>query len=106
MIRKFTDAEVLETFIETAHEESPISLVDQTTNIGLSPGLHVVIKETIQKMIKKASPDLSVLVQVDSIQDDSYYGTGKFETFFNADPADVQFYVSREADPVFFRSNN
>ena len=106
MIRKFTDAEVLETFIETAHEESPISLVDQTTNIGLSPGLHVVIKETIQKMIKKASPDLSVLVQVDSIQDDSYYGTSKFETFFNADPADVQFYVSREADPVFFRFNN
>ncbi len=106
MIRKFTDAEVLETFIETVHEESPISLVDQTTNIGLSPGLHLVIKETIQKLIKEASPDLSVLVHVDSIQDDPYYGTSKFETFFNADPADVQFYVSREADPVFFRSNN
>lgn len=106
MIRKFTDAEVLETFIETVLEESPISLVDQTTNIGLSSGLHLVIKETIQKMIKKASPDLNVLVRVDSIQDTSYYGTSKFETFFNADPADVQFYVSREADPVFFRSNN
>lgn len=106
MIRKFTDAEVLETFIKTVHEESPISLVDQTTNVGLSPGLHLVIKETIQKMIKKASPDLSVLVRVDSIQDHSYYGTSKFETFFNLDPADVQFYVSREADPVFFRFNN
>ena len=106
MIRKFTKSEVLETFIETVHEESPISLVDQTTNIGLSPGLHLVIKETIQKMIKKASPDLSVLVRVDSILDDSYYGTRTFETLFNPDPADVHFYVSREADPVFFRSNN
>lgn len=106
MIRKFTDAEVLETFIETAQEESPISLVDQTTNIGLSPGLHLVIKETIQKMIKKASPDLSFSVQVDSIRDDSYYGTRTFEPFFNLDSADVHFYVSREADPVFFRSNN
>ena len=106
MIRKFTDAEVLETFIETVHEESPISLVEQTTHVKLSPELHSVIEKTIHKMIKKASPDLSVLVQVDSIRDDSYHGTKTFETFFNIDPADVQFYVTREADPVFFRFNN
>lgn len=102
MIRKFTDAEVLETFIETVLEESPISLVDQKTHVKLSPELHSVIEKTIHKMIRKASPDLSVSVRVGSIQDDSYY----FETFFNLDPADVHFYVSREADPVFFRSNN
>ena len=106
MIRKFTDAEVLETFIETVHEESPIAPVEQTTHVKLSPELHSVIAGTIQKMIKKASPDLSVSMRVDSIRDDSYHGTSKFETFFNADPADVHFYVSREADPVFFRSNN
>lgn len=106
MIRKFTDAEVLETFIETVLEESPISLVEQTTHVKLSPELHSVIERTIQKMIKKASPDLSVLVRVDSIRDDSYHGTKTFETFFNVDPADVQFYVTREADPVFFRFNN
>ena len=103
MIRKFTDAEVLETFIETVLEESPISLVDQTTHVKLSPELHSVIEKTIHKMIRKASPDLSVSVRVGSIQDDySYY----FETFFNLNPADVHFYVSRGADPVFFRSNN
>lgn len=106
MIRKFTKSEVLETFIETVHEESPIALVEQTTHVKLSPELHVVISNTISKLIKKASPDLSFSVQVDSIQDTSYHGTSTFETFFNADPADVQFYVTREADPVFFRFNN
>ena len=106
MIRKFTDAEVLETFIETVLEESPIALVEQTTHVKLSPELHSVIEKTIHKMIRKASPDLSVSVRVDSIQDYSYHGTSTFEPFFNPDPADVHFYVSREADPVFFRSNN
>ena len=106
MIRKFTKSEVLETFIETVHEESPIALVKQTTHVKLSPELHSVIAGTIKKMIKKASPDLSVSVQVDSIQDTPYHGTSTFETFFNSDPADVQFYVTREADPAFFRFNN
>ena len=106
MIRKFTDAEVLETFIETVHEESPISLVDQTTHVELNHALHLVIVETIQKLIKKASPDLSVSVYINSIQDHSYRGTSTFEPFFNTDPADVQFYVTREADPVFFRFDN
>jgi len=106
MIRKFTDAEVLETFIETAHEESPISLVDQTTHVELNHALHLVIVGTIQKLIKKASPDLSVSVYINSIQDHSYRGTSTFEPFFNTDPADVHFYVTREADPVFFRFDN
>ena len=106
MIRKFTKSEVLETFIETVHEESPIALVEQTTHVQLSPELHVVISNTISKLIKKASPDLSVSVHINSIQDHSYSGTSTFESFFNTDPADVHFYVSREADPVFFRFDN
>lgn len=106
MIRKFTKSEVLETFIKAVHEESPISLVDQTTHVELNHALHLVIVETIQKLIKKASPDLSVSVYINSIQDHSYRGTSTFEPFFNTDPADVHFYVTREADPVFFRFDN
>lgn len=106
MIRKFTDAEVLETFIETVHEESPISLVEQATRTQLSPALHLVIEGTIHKLIKKASPDLSVSVRVDSIQSHSYRGVSTFEPFFNPDPADVHFYVTREANPVFFKFND
>lgn len=106
MIRKFTKSEVLETFIETVHEESPICLVEQTTHVKLSPELHVVISNTISKLIKKASPDLNFSVQVDSIKGDSYHGVKSFEPFFNPDPADVLFYVTREADPLFFRFSN
>ena len=106
MIRKFTKSEVLETFIETVHEESPIALVEQTTHVKLSPELHVVISNTISKLIKKASPDLNFSVQVDSIKGDSYHGIKSFEPFFNPDPADVHFYVTREADPLFFRFSN
>lgn len=106
MIRKFTKSEVLETFIETVHEESPVSLVEQATRTQLSPALHLVIEGTIHKLIKKASPDLSVSVRVDSIQSHSYRGVSTFEPFFNPDPADVHFYVTREADPVFFRFSN
>lgn len=103
MIRKFTDEEVLETFIETVHKKFPMSLVDPTTSVQLKSGLHSIILETIEKVIKKASPDLSVSVQVSSIQDHSYYGNSTFEPFFNPDPADVHFYVSREASPTLLR---
>lgn len=106
MIRKFTDAEVLETFIKTVHEESPISLAEQATRTKLSPALHLVIEGTIHKLIKKASPDLSVSVRVDSIQSHSYRGVSTFEPFFNPDPSDVHFYVTREANPVFFKFND
>ena len=100
MIRKFTDEEVLETFIEVVHKKFPMSLVDQTTSVQLKSGLHSIIQETIEKVIKKASPNLSVSVQASSIQDYSYNGNSTFEPFFNPDPADVHFYVSREATPT------
>lgn len=106
MIRKFTDEEVLETFIETVREESSITLVEQETTIALSSALQSVITKAIQKVIKKASPDLSVSVQVDSIQDNLYRGTNTFEPLFNPDPSDVHFYITREAQPVFFKFNN
>ena len=106
MIRKFTDEEVLEAFIETMHEEPPMSLVQSTTRVELSPELHLVIIGTIQKLIKKASPDLSVSVYVSPIQNDPYRGINTFETFFNLDPANVDFYITREADPIFFRFND
>lgn len=106
MIRKFTNSEVLETFIETMREKSPMPLVESTTHVKLSPVLHSVIEVAIEKLIKKASPDLSVSVQVDSIQDNLYRGNNTFEPLFTSDPADVYFYITREADPVFFRFNN
>ena len=106
MIRKFTDEEVLEAFIETMHEEPPMSLVQSTTRVELSPELHSVIIGTIQKLIKKASPDLSVSVYVRPIQNDLYRGINTFETFFTLDSANVGFYITREADPIFFRFND
>lgn len=106
MIRKFTNSEILETFIETMREKSPMSLVESTTHVKLSPALHSVIEVAIEKLIKKASPDLSVSVQVDSIREHPYCGINTFEPFFNPDPSDVRFYITREAQPVFFRSNN
>lgn len=103
MIRNFTEEEVLEAFIETMHEEPPMPLVQRTTRVELSPELHSIITKTIQRLIKKASPDLSVSVHVGPIQNDTYRGIDAFETFFNLDSASADFYITREADPVFFR---
>lgn len=104
MIRRFTNSEILETFIETVHEESPISLVEGTTRVKLSSTLHSIIQNTITKLIGKASPDLSISVRVDSIREHPYRGVETFEPLFTSDPADVPFYITREADPVFFES--
>lgn len=106
MIREFTNTEVLETFIEVVHNQWPVPLVEQATRTKLTPALHLIIKGTIEKLIKKASPDLSILVQVDSVQGYPYQPTGAFEPFFNPDPADAHFYVTREASPAFFKSED
>lgn len=103
MIRKFSIAEVLETFVEVAREKSPIFRVDQTMSVELNPVLHSVIKETIEGVIKKASPDLSVVVQVDPIHNELYGHINKFEPVFNQDPSDVHFYITREAVPASYR---
>ena len=103
MIRAFDRNEVLETFVEVAREKSPIFMVDLTTGVELNLVLHSVIKETIEKVIKKASPDLSIIVQVNPIHNEMYGHINKFEPVFGSDPSDVHFYVTREAVPDSYR---
>lgn len=103
MIREFDRTEVLDTFVEVAREESPIFRVDQSTGIELNPALHSVIKETIERVIKKASPDLSVVVRVGPIHDEMYDYINKFDPVFIQDPSDVHFYITREAAPAIYR---
>ena len=103
MIREFNRTEVLDAFVEVAREKSPIFRVDQSTGVELSPALHSVIKETIERVIKKASPDLSVNVQVNPIHNEMYGHVNKFEPVFSSDPSDVHFYITREAVPASYR---
>ena len=103
MIREFSRNEVLDTFVEVAREASPIFMVDQSTGVELNLTLHSVIKQTIEKVIKKASPDLSVIVRVDPIHNEMYGHINKFEPVFNLDPSDVHFYITREAVPASYR---
>ena len=103
MIREFNKEEVLEAFVDVAREKSPIFLVDQSTGVELNPVLHSVIKETIERVIKKASPDLSVVVQVDPIHNSG--PVNKFEPVFRSDPSHVHFYITREAVPASYRFN-
>ena len=105
MIREFNKEEVLEAFVDVAREKSPIFLVDQSTGVELNPVLHSVIKETIERVIKKASPDLSVVVQVDPIHNELYGLVNKFEPVFRPDPSHVRFYITREAVPASYRFN-
>lgn len=104
MIRNFAKTEILDAFIETVHEEGPILLAEQYTRTRLSSSLHNIIKETIEKVIKKASPNLSLTVSVEAIEGCSYQDTYSYEPYFSLDPSDVHFYVSREACPPFFIS--
>ena len=106
MIREFNKDEVLDTFVEVAREASPIFRVDQSTGVELNLTLHSVIKQTIERVIKKASPDLSVVVQVDAIHHELYGHINKFEPVFNQDPSDVHFYITREAVPASYRFND
>ena len=100
MIREFNRNEVLDTFVEVAREASPIFMVDQSTGVELNLTLHSIIKQTIEKVIKKASPDLSVIVRVDPIHNEMHGHVNKFEPVFNLDPSDVHFYITREAVPA------
>lgn len=103
MIRKFDRDEVLDTFVEVAREASPIFRVDQSTGVELNLTLHSIIKQSIERVIKKASPDLSIYVQVDAIHHELYGHINKFEPVFNQDPSDVHFYITREAVPASYR---
>lgn len=103
MIREFNINEVLDTFVEVAREKSPIFRVDQSTGVELNLVLHSVIKETIEGVIKKASPDLSLIVQVNAIHNEMYGHVSKFDPVFNQDPSDVHFYITREAVPESYR---
>lgn len=103
MIREFNRNEVIDTFVEVARETSPIFRVDQSTGVELNPVLHLVIKETIERVIKKASPDLSVIVRVNAIHNELYGHVNKFEPVFGSDPSDVHFYITREAVPESYR---
>lgn len=105
MIREFNRNEVLDTFVEVAREKSPIFRVDQSKGVELSLVLHSVIKETIERVIKKASPDLSVNVQVYPIHEEMYGRVNKFESVFGQNPSDVHFYITREAVPASHRFN-
>lgn len=107
MIRKFNKAEVLETFIETIQERTPISLVEQSIRVELSAPLHVIVERTIEKLIKKASPNLNFSIEINPIHTKTcpYRGVKSFEPHFGADPSDVHFYVSRQAVPQFFCTN-
>lgn len=102
MIREFNRNEVLDTFVDVAREKSPIFRVDQSTGVELNLVLHSVIKETIERVIKKASPDLSVVVQVNPIHNEMYGHVNKFEPVFSSDPSDVHFYITREAVPASY----
>lgn len=105
MICEFDRNEVLDTFVDVASEKSPIFRVDQSTGVELNFTLHSVIKETIERVIKKASPDLSVVVQVNAIHNEMYGHINKFEPVFSSDPSDVHFYITREAVPASYRFN-
>lgn len=107
MIRNFSKAEVLETFIETVHERTPISLVEQSVRAELSTILHIIMEKTIEKLIRKASPNLKFSIEINPIHTKSYpyQGAKSFEPYFEVDPADVNFYVSRQAVPEFFNIN-
>ena len=106
MIRNFNKAEILETFVETAREASPISRVDQSTGVELNLTLHSVIKKTIERVIKKASPDLSVIVQVNAIHHNEIHDyVNKFEPIFSSDPSNAHFYITREAVPADYKFN-
>lgn len=106
MIREFSRTEVLETFLEVAREKSPIFRADQSTSVELKPVLHSVIKETIERVIKKASPNLSVVVQVNPVLSGMYGYVNKFDPVFSQNLSDICFYVTREAVPETFRFFN
>lgn len=106
MIRNFTKEEALEAFIETVREEGPVLLAEKYTRTRLSLSLHAIIKGAIEKAIKKASPNLSLAVSVESIESSSYQSAYQYELYFNTDPSDAHFYVSREACPPFFYNIN
>lgn len=99
MIRNFTKEEVLEAFIETVREEGPVLLAEKYVRTRLGLSLHGIIKEAIEKVIKKASPNLSLTVSVEPIEACSYRSAYSYEPYFNMDPSDAHFYVSREACP-------
>ena len=106
MIRNFTKEEVLEAFIETVREEGPVLLAEKYVRTRLGLSLHGIIKEAIEKVIKKASPNLSLTVSVEAIEACSYRSAYSYEPYFNMDPSDVHFYVSREACPPFYYNIN
>lgn len=99
MIRNFTKEEVLEAFIETVREEGPVLLAEKYVRTRLGLSLHGIIKEAIEKVIKKASPNLSLTVSIEAIEACSYRSAYSYEPYFNMDPSDAHFYVSREACP-------
>lgn len=105
MIREFDRTEVLDTFVDVAREKSPIFRADQSTGVELNLTLHSIIKETIERVVKKASPDLSVIVQVDAIHNEKYGHVNKFEPVFSSGPSDVHFYITREAVPASYKFN-
>lgn len=106
MIRNFTKEEVLEAFIETVREKGPVLLAEKYVRTSLGLSLHSIIKEAIEKVIKKASPNLSLTVSVKPIEACSYRSANSYEPYFNMDPSDVHFYVSREACPPFYYNIN
>ena len=107
MIRNFTKEEVLEAFIETVREEGPVLLAEKYVRTRLNASLHDIIKRTIERVIKKASPNLSlVAVSVEPIESSSYRSANSYEPYFNMDPSDAHFYVSREACPPFYYNIN
>lgn len=106
MIRNFTKEEVLEAFIETVREEGPVLLAEKYTRTRLNSSLHDIIKEAIEKVIEKASPNLSLTVSVEPIEACSYRSAYSYEPYFNMDPSDAHFYVSREACPPFYYNIN
>lgn len=106
MIRNFTKEEILEAFIETVREEGPVLLAEKYVRTRLGLSLHGIIKEAIEKVIKKASPNLSLTVSVEPIEACSYRSAHSYEPYFNMDPSDAHFYVSREACPPFLHVLN
>lgn len=106
MIRNFTKEEVLEAFIETVREGGPVLLAEKYTRTRLNSSLHDIIKRTIERVIKKASPNLSLTVSVEAIEACSYRSAYSYEPYFNMDPSDAHFYVSREACPPFYYNIN
>lgn len=106
MIRNFTKVEILEAFIETVREEGPVLLAEKYVRTRLGLSLHGIIKGTIERVIKKASPNLSLTVSVEPIEGYSYRSTSSYEPYFNMDPSDAHFYVSREACPPFYYNIN